>query len=70
MVKDEEKSKKKIKNGWLYTGDMAYKDEEGYYYIEGRKDDMLIRAGINIFPGRNRGRSKKLHGCRRLYCIW
>ena len=48
--KDEEKSKKKIKNGWLYTGDMAYKDEEGYYYIEGRKDDMLIRAGINIFP--------------------
>lgn len=42
--------KNKVKNGWLYTGDVAHTDEEGYYYIDGRKDDMMIRAGVNIFP--------------------
>lgn len=40
----------KIKDGWLNTGDLAHCDDEGYYYIDGRKDDMIIRAGVNIFP--------------------
>ena len=41
---------KKIKNGWLYTGDMGYRDGEGYLYVFGRKDNMIIRAGMNIYP--------------------
>jgi long-chain acyl-CoA synthetase len=40
----------KLRDGWLYTGDMVYKGEDGYLYIAGRKDDMMIRAGMNIYP--------------------
>lgn len=37
-------------NGWLRTGDMARIDENGLLYILGRADDMIIRAGMNIYP--------------------
>lgn len=37
-------------DGWLHTGDMAYTDEEGYFYIVDRKKDMIIAGGYNIFP--------------------
>lgn len=47
---DEEKTKEKIQNGWLMTGDMAHFDDEGYLYIDGRKDNMIIRSGVNIYP--------------------
>ena len=40
----------RIRDGWLYTGDAAHIDNDGYFYIDGRKDDMIIRAGVNIFP--------------------
>ena len=40
----------KLRDGWLHTGDMAEKDSDGFYYILGRKDDMIIRAGLNIYP--------------------
>lgn len=40
----------KIKNGWLHTGDLACWDDEGYLYLKGRKDDMYISGGENIFP--------------------
>ncbi len=43
-------TKKKLHGGWLHTGDVAQIDEEGYVYILGRKDGMIIRAGLNIFP--------------------
>lgn len=39
-----------IKNGWLYTGDLAKKDEEGYIYIVDREKDMYISGGENIYP--------------------
>lgn len=39
-----------IKDGWIYTGDLAKKDEEGYYYIVGRKKDMIITGGENVYP--------------------
>ncbi len=40
----------KIKNGWLHTGDLACYDNEGYLYLKGRKDDMYISGGENIYP--------------------
>lgn len=39
-----------IKNGYLYTGDLAKKDEDNYYYIVDRKKDMIICGGENIYP--------------------
>jgi len=49
--KDPEKTAKAIdKNGWLHTGDMGYMDEEGYFYLAGRGDDLIIRGGENISP--------------------
>ncbi len=39
-----------LRNGWLYTGDVARKDADGYYYIVDRKKDMIIAGGYNIYP--------------------
>ena len=38
------------KDGWLHTGDLAIRDDDGYYRITGRIKDMIIRGGENIFP--------------------
>ncbi len=39
-----------IQNGWLHSGDVATKDEDGYYYIVDRTKDMIIRGGLNVYP--------------------
>lgn len=39
-----------IKKGWLFTGDFAYCDAEGFLYLKGRKNDMYISGGENIYP--------------------
>lgn len=39
-----------IRDGWLYTGDLARVDEEGYFYIVDRKKDMIIVGGFNVYP--------------------
>jgi len=39
-----------LRNEWLYTGDIAYMDEEGYFYIVDRKKDLIISGGYNIYP--------------------
>lgn len=41
---------KTLRNGWLHTGDLAKKDEDGYIYIVDRKKDMVIVAGLNVYP--------------------
>ncbi|MBN2299086.1 MAG: AMP-binding protein [Deltaproteobacteria bacterium] len=38
-----------LKDGWLYTGDLGYMDEEGYIYITGYKKDMIITSGFNVY---------------------
>jgi long-chain acyl-CoA synthetase len=40
----------KIRDGWLYTGDLMRRDRDGYYYFVGRKDDMINVAGENLYP--------------------
>ena len=45
-----EETEKKLKNGWLHTGDLAKFDEDGYVYIVERKGDMIISGGVNIYP--------------------
>lgn len=39
-----------LRNGWLYTGDLATMDEDGYFYIVDRKKDMVIVGGYNVYP--------------------
>ena len=36
--------------GWFYTGDMAKRDDEGYYFIVDRKKELIIRGGYNVYP--------------------
>jgi long-chain acyl-CoA synthetase len=48
--KQPDETEKTLKNGWLFTGDMGKKDEDGYLYIVDRKKDMLLYRGQNIYP--------------------
>ncbi|MFV1950876.1 MAG: long-chain fatty acid--CoA ligase [Nitrospinota bacterium] len=47
MPKD---TKESLRKGWLYTGDMAKMDEDGYFYIVDRKKELIISGGENIYP--------------------
>jgi fatty-acyl-CoA synthase len=48
--KNPEATAETVKDGWLYTGDIAKQDEEGFLYIVDRKKDMIVSGGFNIFP--------------------
>jgi long-chain acyl-CoA synthetase len=45
-----EDTKQALRDGWLYTGDLAKQDEEGYFYIVDRKKDMVLVGGYNVYP--------------------
>lgn len=54
-----EKTAETIRDGWLYTGDLAYKDEEGFIFFADRSKDLIIRGGENIFPAEIEGALRK-----------
>jgi long-chain acyl-CoA synthetase len=45
-----EETTRAFRNGWLLTGDIGYRDADGYYYITDRKKDMLLVNGNNVYP--------------------
>ncbi|MEU7818122.1 AMP-binding protein [Pseudonocardia sp. NPDC049154] len=45
-----EETERAFAGGWFRAGDMAYRDKDGYLYLHGRKKDMIIRGGENIYP--------------------
>lgn len=47
---DAERTRNTVRHGWLHTGDLGYISKNGRLYIKGRRDDMIIRAGMNIYP--------------------
>ncbi len=48
--KNPEATATAFRNGWFHTGDIGYRDQDGFYYIVDRKSDMIIRGGENIYP--------------------
>ena len=45
-----QESAEALRNGWLHSGDLAYRDEDGYFFIVDRKKDMILTGGFNIYP--------------------
>ncbi|EKV31871.1 Long-chain-fatty-acid--CoA ligase [Caenispirillum salinarum AK4] len=41
---------KKVRDGWIFTGDLFVKDDDGFHYFKGRADDMIVSGGENIYP--------------------
>ncbi|MCI4669549.1 MAG: long-chain fatty acid--CoA ligase [Bacteroidia bacterium] len=48
--KRPEANERTLKNGWMHSGDVAIKDEDGFFYIVDRTKDMIIRGGLNVYP--------------------
>ncbi len=48
--KDEKATAESLRDGWLYTGDMASEDEDGFIYLVDRKKDVIISGGENLYP--------------------
>ena len=48
--KNPEATAQTLKHGWLYTGDIARQDEDGFFYLVDRKKDVIITGGENVFP--------------------
>ena len=45
-----QETSKTLDNGWLYTGDMGYVDNDGYLFIVDRKKELIITRGLNVYP--------------------
>lgn len=49
-LNNEEATKKTMKSGWLYSGDIGYLDDEGFLYVLDRRKDLIISGGENVYP--------------------
>ncbi|CAA9890474.1 AMP-dependent synthetase and ligase [Candidatus Methylobacter favarea] len=49
--KSPDQTREAIKNGWLFTGDVGYLDKDGFLFLTGRKKDLIISGGVNVYPG-------------------
>jgi len=49
-LNDPQATEEAQKFGWHHTGDIGYRDEDGYFYINDRKRDMIVSGGFNVFP--------------------
>ena len=47
---NDKETNNKVINGWLHTGDFAYRDDEGYFYFKGREDDIINTSGYRVGP--------------------
>ncbi len=47
---DPERTAETLRHGWLYTGDLARMDKDGYFFLVDRKDDLIISRGFNVYP--------------------
>ncbi|MFD5398635.1 hypothetical protein ACFWJW_31040 [Streptomyces sp. NPDC127097] len=45
-----EETAETLRDGWLHTGDLGHRDEDGYFFIVDRKKDLVIRGGYNVYP--------------------
>lgn len=54
-----EETAEKIRDGWVHTGDHAWRDDQGYFYIVGREKELIISGGYNVYP---REIEEVLHG--------
>jgi len=48
--RNEEATSRAFRGGWFHTGDVGYRDADGFFYVVDRKSDMIIRGGENIYP--------------------
>ena len=51
FYRNPEETAKHFKDGWYYPGDLGRLDEDGFLYLVGRSKEMIIRGGVNIYPG-------------------
>lgn len=62
--KNEKATSEVIRNGWLHTGDLVRKDDEGFFFVVGRKKEMFISGGENVYPAEVEKVLRKLPGVR------
>ncbi|TWT98461.1 AMP-binding protein [Stieleria varia] len=61
---DATATREAIQDGWLYTGDLAVRHPDGYYSIVGRKKDLIITSGFNVYPKEVEAKLKDFAGVR------
>jgi len=61
---NEKATREVLRDGWLYTGDLVKRDEEGYFFVVGRKKEMYISGGENVYPAEVEKVLRQLPGVR------